>query len=166
MEQKGWKMFKTTRKGLPLAALALVLVGSAMLVSALVVSNSLTWSNTVTSQAITLSQTTASETTDYDNLPSNPVLGQTYDTGILASASSDVGAWTLNIQITGTTASSDVTVKYWDGDSYESVTLSGTTTLTGTVSEAAITHGNSYTQALSVMYNVAGTFGWTVTASV
>jgi len=146
-----------------------VLCFATVIVSALLISNSLQWSNTTQDNALTLSKTAAVHDGGYELLPDNPIKGQTYSFGVHAVAgSADVPAWTLQISIAGTAADTDVTLKVWNATEsvYDTVTLTGTTTLTGTVSMPDIAHTATDDASFCIVFNVAATFAWTVTATI
>jgi hypothetical protein len=140
----------------------------ATVVVAIVISNVLMWSNPVSAQAITLAgPVSADHGSGYSYLPSNPIIGNGYQFGVIANTSSDVPAWTLHISITGVPSGpSDMTMRYWNGTAYMTVALTGTTTLVGSIPEGPIAHGGSFTQGLTIMYNTTGTYTPSFWASI
>ncbi len=137
-----------------------VMCAATILVAAVVI-GSLTISKTPTAGA-TVTQA-ADEAVDeysgttYEDLPTGtPAVGVTYDFAVHIAGNADAGPAYLKVDISGAgvTKAGDATMQYWDGDTWEPVTLNHASGhLTGTIiGPFTVTSAYTDDQALTITY--------------
>lgn len=153
----------------PMMACIAILVGISCIATAAVISAPMTVNNTVVATAgiVTFE---AMDTTamggDHTNLPNdlaqNLIIGQEYDAGIklVGSASANVVV-KYNIMKDGVACvAGDVTLKYYDGDSWESLVAPAGTF--GPSTGFTITSAYTATTPILVIFNTAGIYATSV----